>query len=69
VPVPLPDPSRRLRWLAWVAMVVCALALTLPYKVGVDDTFVQIRTGQYILEHGGIPTVDPFVYTAGDRVV
>jgi hypothetical protein len=47
-------------------MALAVLVTTVPYPIGVDDTWVQIRTGEYILEHG-IPPVDPFSYTAGDK--
>src|SRR6266478_6316146 len=40
--------------------------LTAPFKVGLDDTWIQIKTGEYMLQQG-IPRVDPFSYTAGDR--
>jgi hypothetical protein len=56
----------RWRMLAYGGMLVLTLALLVPFRVGTDDSWVQIRTGQYILEHG-IPHTDPFSYTTPGR--
>jgi hypothetical protein len=47
-------------------MALCAAMLTLPYRVGSNDLWIQIATGRYILQHG-IPWTDPFSFTAGDH--
>jgi hypothetical protein len=47
--------------------VVLTLVLCLPRILNDSDTFWQIRTGEWILNHHAIPRIDPFSYTAGDR--
>ena len=64
--VPRPALSRRLRWLAYSCMALAVLVTTVPLPVGNSDTFVQIRTGEYIVKYG-VPAHDPFSYTAGNR--
>ncbi|MGD0429546.1 MAG: hypothetical protein ABSA58_00515 [Acetobacteraceae bacterium] len=44
-----------------------ALVLFLPQILNDSDTLWQIRTGEWVLTHHAIPTIDPFSYTAGDR--
>ena len=44
-----------------------ALLLFLPQLLNDGDTLWQIRTGEWILNHHAIPTIDPFSYTAGGR--
>ena len=52
----------------WIAgFVVFALMLFLPQILDDGDTYWQVRTGLWIMEHGEIPHVDPFSFTAGDR--
>lgn len=47
--------------------VMFALVACLPPILNDGDTLWQIRTGEWILNHLAIPSVDPFSYTAGDR--
>ena len=44
-----------------------ALLLFLPPILNDGDTLWQIRTGEWILDHHAIPSIDPFSYTAGDQ--
>lgn len=46
--------------LAWVAL----LALSYRYMDLLGDSFWSIATGRYLLEHGSLPTADPFSFTA-----
>jgi len=55
--------TRRQVGLAYVGLIVLVLLTTVPMKVGVGDTWMQIKTGEYIWYHG-IPQRDPFSYTA-----
>jgi hypothetical protein len=41
--------------------------LFVPALLNDGDTFWQIRTGEWILDHRSIPATDPFSFTAGDR--
>jgi hypothetical protein len=53
-----------------VALAFCvmfALVLFLPQILDDGDTYWQIRTGEWILNHLAIPATDPFSFTAGDR--
>jgi hypothetical protein len=50
-----------------VGCVAFALVLFLPAILNDGDTLWQIRTGEWILDHHAIPSIDPFSYTAGDR--
>ena len=43
-----------------------ALVLFLPQVLNDGDTLWQIRTGEWILDHRAIPSVDPFSFTAGN---
>lgn len=47
--------------------VTFAALLFLPQLLNDGDTLWQIRTGEWILDHHAIPSVDPFSYTAGNR--
>lgn len=47
--------------------VAFALVLCVPAVLNDPDTFWQIRTGEWILNHHAIPVIDPFSYTAGSR--
>jgi hypothetical protein len=47
--------------------LVFALVLFTPALLNDGDTLWQIRTGEWILDHRAIPTVDPFSFTAGAR--
>jgi hypothetical protein len=49
--------------LAYISMALTVLALTVPWKVGVGDTWTALVQGRYIVEHG-LPSTDPFSYTA-----
>lgn len=44
-----------------------ALMLFVPALLNDGDTFWQISTGTWILDHRLIPATDPFSFTAGDR--
>jgi len=44
-----------------------AVVLFLPAILNDGDTWWQISTGGWILDHGAIPATDPFSFTAGDR--
>jgi hypothetical protein len=71
----IPATSRRLRVSAAMhrpdpAIAFClafAVVLFLPAILNDSDTLWQIRTGEWILDHHAIPTIDPFSFTAGDR--
>jgi hypothetical protein len=59
-----PTAARPAPWLprlGYGALLVTVLLGVLPYQVGMGDTFIQLRTGQYILERG-ILHVDPFSF-------
>lgn len=60
--------SRRTRLLAGLVLlptVLAVLAATLgPLTSG--DLWWHLRTGEWILQHGHLPTTDPFSHTAGD---
>jgi hypothetical protein len=59
-----PELSSSARW-AWIVAV--ALAAVLPYalKTAADhDLWWHLKTGQMILEQGGLPATDPFSFTA-----
>lgn len=47
--------------------VMFALTLCLTQILDDGDTYWQIRTGEWILAHLAIPSIDPFSYTAGTR--
>src|SRR5689334_12536042 len=61
----------RIAWLDPAAVIAgCltfALMLFVPALLNDGDTFWQIRTGEWILDHHSIPRTDPFSFTAGDR--
>src|ERR1700679_3524840 len=46
---------------------VLALVMFLGAMLDDSDTYWQIRTGEWILDHFAIPTTDPFSFTAGAR--
>jgi hypothetical protein len=46
---------------------VFALVVFLTAILDDGDTYWQIRTGEWILDHLAIPATDPFSFTAGDR--
>jgi hypothetical protein len=46
---------------------VFALVMFLGAILDDSDTYWQIRTGEWILDHFAIPTTDPFSFTAGTR--
>jgi hypothetical protein len=48
-------------WLAWGQVALLILLATVPYKVGVNDTWTHIALGRFILTQG-IPYTDPFSY-------
>ena len=56
------DPALVLAFCATFVLVLC-----LPPILNDGDTLWQIRTGEWILAHRAIPSVDPFSFTAGDR--
>src|SRR4051794_28081136 len=57
-------PDSRRPWLvAWLAFLPLALLTVL--HLSASDTFWQLRTGLWILDHGTLPSVDPFSWTAG----
>ena len=63
---PAPPPlslSRHWVWLAYGSLVLLTLFLTVPWRVGVGDTWGAVVQGRYILAHG-LPQTDPFSYTA-----
>jgi hypothetical protein len=47
--------------------VMFALVMFLTAILDDGDTYWQIRTGEWILNHLAIPSIDPFSFTAGDR--
>jgi hypothetical protein len=47
--------------------VMFALVMFLTPILDDGDTYWQIRTGEWILNHLAIPATDPFSFTAGDR--
>ena len=51
--------SRLLRLVVWTA-VFAIPAVTALQPVTEYDTWWHLRTGQWILEHGTVPTIDPF---------
>jgi hypothetical protein len=66
-----PTAARPASWLprlGYGTLLLTVLVWVLPYQVGMGDTFIQLRTGRYILEHG-IPYVDPFSDIPSDLVV
>src|ERR1043165_573249 len=60
-PSRVPRPARWWRWLGYGGLVLLLLTATVPWRVGVPDTYIQMKTGQYILEQG-IPHRDPFSF-------
>ncbi len=50
-----------------VGCLMFALVMFLPAILNDGDTFWQICTGAWILDHRAIPAIDPFSFTAGDR--
>lgn len=64
------SPAGRFRLDPAVALAFClifASVLFLPIVLNDGDTLWQIRTGDWILDHRAIPSIDPFSFTAGDR--
>jgi hypothetical protein len=60
-------PSRATSWLARGSLclaVVALLALSYRYMDLLGDSFWSVATGRYILQHGQLPTTDPFSFTA-----
>jgi len=55
------EPSMGWRWIALPCWVFGAAMLV---KVGGGDIWWHVRTGQWIVVHGAIPTTDPFSHTA-----
>jgi hypothetical protein len=53
--------SRRALWSLLAASVVAVLAAL--YHVRTYDTFFHLAAGRYIVEHGSVPTTDPFSFT------
>ncbi|MHC4376026.1 MAG: hypothetical protein ACYS26_05445, partial [Planctomycetota bacterium] len=52
-------------WLALApSLVLVVVALAGPIASG--DLWWHLRTGQWILDHGALPEIDPFSHTAGD---
>ncbi len=49
---------------AWPLAAGLAFGLSLVIRVGDGDPWWHLRTGQWILEHGAIPRIDPFSHTA-----
>ncbi len=62
-----PDARWTTPWwlLAWLALL--PVAVLRAGTLAESDTFWQIRTGLFILEHGTIPVADPFSWTAQGR--
>lgn len=58
--------TRRLALLA-LAPVAALVALALAGPILSGDLWWHLRTGEWILEHGELPDVDPFSHTAGDE--
>jgi hypothetical protein len=59
---PAPTPHHAIGgWLVAALLALLVLALTVPYRVGVGDTYLQLLTGRYIPIYG-IPHLDPFSY-------
>ena len=54
--------SWMLAWLAFLPVVVLRAG-----TLAEADTFWQIRTGEWILDHHSIPRTDPFSFTAAGR--
>jgi|CXWL01.1.fsa_nt_gi hypothetical protein len=54
--------GRRLSGLAWIALVALAVAWS-SRPLSHDDLFGHLRTGEWIVEHRAVPTVDPFSFT------
>lgn len=72
-PLPRTSPGRRDRGLrvrpravGWLlaGLAFVPVALLRAGDLAESDTFWQVRTGEYILDHGSIPVVDPFSWTA-----
>ena len=59
--------ARRLRWLAWLALLptLAAVLLATLGPITSGDLWWHLRTGEWILTHGRLPTTDPFSHTAG----
>jgi hypothetical protein len=59
---------RRLRLFAFIALIPTVLAVLLatlgPITSG--DLWWHLRTGEWILSSGSLPSTDPFSHTAGD---
>ncbi|MBN2055561.1 hypothetical protein JW905_11595, partial [bacterium] len=52
------------------AAQLCALAviaIMCVFPVENNDVFINLKTGEYILEHRALPATDPFSFTAGDQ--
>ena len=63
---PPPARGRSERWLdaaPWLALFAFAAALTLQ-RIRSHDYWWHLATGRYIVENGGIPTADPFSFSA-----
>jgi hypothetical protein len=58
--------SPALRPLFWLAVYLLA-AFTIREPLIEQDTYWHLLTGQWILEHGYVPTVDPFTTVGDDR--
>jgi hypothetical protein len=62
-------PNVPTRWLALalVSLTLAVVALTLPYKLSNGDTWVHLKTGEYVLRQGWVPIKDPYSFTAAEH--
>jgi len=67
--VPTAETSRASR--SWLILLLPLLALVLALSLGYlwnEDFWWYVSSGRAILQEGGIPSEDPFLYTSGDGI-
>ena len=65
-PAPGSERMRQVDGLLLFAMALLALLLGC-YELSDTDVWWHLRSGQWILEHRGVPRHDPFTFTSSDR--
>lgn len=56
------NPKAFARWIPFVLVLLCGVVISLK-TLHEPDLWWQLRTGEYILEHGEVPDTDVFSYT------
>lgn len=64
----MPGVAPQLRPMEWVALigVFAALFVFHTSPLGLGDIYWHLSTGRWIVEHGALPSTDPFLYTLTD---